>query len=531
MKFKNNQNIRIIPKLDIKGPNLVKGINFEGLRVLGKPEDFALKYYEEGADEIIYMDVVASLYGRNNLLEIVERTARNIFIPLTVGGGVRTIKDIRALLRAGADKVAINTAAVKNPKLISKAAKVFGSQCVVILIEAKKNENGSYECYIDNGRERTGIDVFEWAKRVVELGAGEIFVTSIDKDGTGKGYDIELISKITDLVSVPVIACGGAGKKEHIAEVIKIGKADAVSAASILHYNFSSAADPAEYQEEGNIDYLVKNDKVNLNGRIIPAGISEIKSFLIDNGIMCRNYSHEKKINFPEKLIFNIKDDSPLLAIIDYGLGNLFSIKKAFESAGANVMITDNPEIIEKSDGLILPGVGAFYDGMKGLKSRGLIEPIKLSAEKGKPLFGICLGMQLLMTEGEEFGLHKGLDLIKGKAIRIPRPKASGLQYKIPHVGWNKVDFSKSQRKNGRLNFKNNKEGDYFYFVHSYVAAPDNLCDVAGTTNYGDNVFCSVAAKGNIFGCQFHPEKSGKAGLRFCESIVDFVRNNKNIIA
>ena len=173
-------NIRIIPRLDVKGPNLVKGVHLEGLRVLGKPEEFASKYYLEGADELIYIDVVASLYGRKNLLEIVERAAQQIFIPLTAGGGIRTFDDIKNLLRAGADKVAINTAGIRNPRFIKEAAQSFGSQCIVVSIEAKSRENGRYEAFTDNGREKTGKDVFEWAKEAVDLGAGEILVTSID---------------------------------------------------------------------------------------------------------------------------------------------------------------------------------------------------------------------------------------------------------------------------------------------------------------------------------------------------------------
>lgn len=526
MESKNNKNIRIIPKLDIKGPNLIKGINFEGLRVLGKPEDFALKYYKDGADEIIYIDVVASLYGRNNLLEIVEKTAKNIFIPLTAGGGIRTIEDIRALLRAGADKVAINTAAIKNPQLISQASKVFGSQCIVVSIEAKKNEDGSYECYIDNGRERTGVDVFEWAQRVVKLGAGEILITSIDRDGTGKGYDINLVKKVTELVSIPVIACGGAGRKEHIEQVIKEGKVDAVALASLFHYNFSITADPTKYEGEGNIDYLVKNDKINLNGRIIPSDINEVKLFLKEQGIACINHPNAENNNSLDNLI-----NSPLLAIIDYGLGNLFSIKKAFESSGARVVITDNLQKIKTADGLILPGVGTFYDGIKGLEDRGLLEPIKSLIRNGKPIIGICLGMQILMTEGEEFGLHKGLDLIRGKVICMAQPEELSSQYKIPHVGWNKVDFLKPWHKGEKLAFGNNTKDDYFYFVHSYMVVPDNKDNIVGVTSYGNNIFCSVIKKDNIIGCQFHPEKSGDSGLNFCKNIVNFVNNNKNILA
>lgn len=283
--------VRVIPRLDVKGPNLVKGVHLEGLRVLGKPEDFAVKYYKEGADEIVYIDVVASLYGRQNLLEIVKRAAQQIFIPLTAGGGVRTIEDIRNLLRAGADKVAINTAAIGNPSFIREAANTFGSQCIVVSIEAKYRQHGKYEALTDNGREKTGKDVFEWAKEAVDLGAGEILITSIDREGTGKGYDVELIGGISRFVSVPVIACGGAGKLEHFMQAIKEGSADAVCAASIFHYNHLNALQSADkFKDEGNIEFIRQNrgGVGYLKGRIELADILGVKQFLRDSGAVCR---------------------------------------------------------------------------------------------------------------------------------------------------------------------------------------------------------------------------------------------------
>lgn len=284
--------IRIIPRLDIKGPNLVKGIHLEGLRVLGKPEDFALQYYLDGADELIYMDVVASLYGRNNILDVVTRTAERVFIPLTVGGGIRTIDDMRRVLRAGADKVAINTAAIKTPRLITDAARVFGSQCVVVSIEAKRQGDGHYEAYTDNGREKTGIDVFEWAVKACGLGAGEIFLTSIDKDGTGNGYDLELLRQVSESVSIPVIACGGAGRAEDFLDVIKTGKADALSAASVFHYNrLEGIVREDRFKEEGNIEYL-KRDRTVKSSFVAPhlrlLSVSTVKDFLSQNRVECR---------------------------------------------------------------------------------------------------------------------------------------------------------------------------------------------------------------------------------------------------
>ena len=281
-------NIRIIPRLDIKGPNLVKGIHLEGLRVLGKPEHFAEYYNESGADELIYMDAVASLYDRNSLVDIINRTAKKIFIPLTVGGGLRNIDDIRAVLQAGADKVSINTAAIKNPGIIKEASRRFGSSAIVVSIEAIRKEDGSYEAFIENGRQRTGRDVFEWALEVAELGAGEILILSIDREGTGKGFDIELTRRIAQSVSIPVIACGGAGTREHISDVIQEGYADAVSVASILHYNFIRhyEIDDSEFHGEGNIDYMKKKYHLsNMDDATIP----EIKEFLAEKGIECRS--------------------------------------------------------------------------------------------------------------------------------------------------------------------------------------------------------------------------------------------------
>ena len=229
-------NVRLIARLDIKGPNLIKGIHLEGLRVIGDPQQHARRYYEEGADELLYMDTVASLYGRNNLTDIVRYTAENVFIPLTVGGGVRSLKDAEALLLSGADKIALNTAATQRPELITEISRHFGSQCVVLGIEAKRRGDGGWEAYTDNGREHTGLDVVDWAKRGQEQGAGEILLTSVDQEGTRKGFDLALCRSVCEAVSIPVIVSGGLGAPEHLVEVVRDGKADAVAVADALHY-------------------------------------------------------------------------------------------------------------------------------------------------------------------------------------------------------------------------------------------------------------------------------------------------------
>ena len=228
--------VRIIARLDIKGENVVKGVHLEGLKVIGDPGAIAERYYRQGIDEIVYMDIVASLYGRNNILSIVERAARNIFVPLTVGGGLRSVDDIVAALRAGADKVAINTAALARPGFLKEAAETFGSQCIVLSVEAKRRDAGKWEALTDNGRETTGVDVLDWVAEAEQLGVGEILLTSVDQEGTRRGFDLELLSAVRRRVEVPVIASGGAGGPEHLAAVLADDSADALACASVLHH-------------------------------------------------------------------------------------------------------------------------------------------------------------------------------------------------------------------------------------------------------------------------------------------------------
>jgi cyclase len=233
------------------------------------------------------MDAVASLYGRNSLNDIIESTAREIFIPFTVAGGLRSIEDIRSVLRAGADKVALNTAVINRPELITEAAEIFGSSTIMVSIEAIKRPEGYHEAYTDGGRQMTGVDAREWAERAAKLGAGELMVTSIDREGTGKGFDLELTRSIAEAVSIPVIACGGAGTIENIYDVITQGKADAVSVASIIHYGCFDRFryDDLEFSSEGNIEYMRRrSDPAEVQG----ASIQEIKQYLMDRGIECR---------------------------------------------------------------------------------------------------------------------------------------------------------------------------------------------------------------------------------------------------
>lgn len=226
---------RLIARLDIKGPKLIKSVHLEGLRVVGEPQDFARRYYEDGADELLYVDIVASLYGRNSLHDIVRQATHDVFVPITVTGGLRSTDDVRDVLLAGADKVGINTAAIARPELIREVSQRFGSQCMVLSIEAKRVAPGRWEALTDTGRERSGVDVVEWAKQGVELGAGEILLTSVDQEGTRGGFDTALIAAVTAAVTVPVIASGGMGTMQHMSDAFAHG-ADALAVADMLHY-------------------------------------------------------------------------------------------------------------------------------------------------------------------------------------------------------------------------------------------------------------------------------------------------------
>ena len=252
-----SKNIRIIARLDIKGPNVVKPVQTEALRIVGHPDEFIGKYYEEGVDEIIYMDIVASLYGRNLDLNQLSNVTEGIFIPVTVGGGIRTIGDINNVLRAGADKVAINTYAVSRPEFLREAVETFGAQCIILSVDAKRQTNGTWETYTDGGRERTGKDVVDWVKQAIDMGIGEVLISSIDKDGTRYGYDIDLVKSISSFSPVPVITHGGAGSHESIYEVIAEGKADAISASSIFHYNDLGISQVKKYLKKKGVNIRI----------------------------------------------------------------------------------------------------------------------------------------------------------------------------------------------------------------------------------------------------------------------------------
>lgn len=244
---------RIVPCLDVRDGRVVKGVNFVNIRDAGDPVELATYYSRQGADEIVFLDITATSDARDTVADVVERTAAQVFVPLTVGGGIRTLEDFQRLLRAGADKISVNSAAVKDPTLISRAAERFGSQCVVVAIDARRRADGSFEVYTAGGRNPTGIDAVEWAKECERLGAGELLMTSMDTDGTKSGFDVEMLKAVTDVVSIPVIASGGCGSLAHFAEMFERTGCDAALAASLFHFGELTVPQVKEYLQEQSI--------------------------------------------------------------------------------------------------------------------------------------------------------------------------------------------------------------------------------------------------------------------------------------
>lgn len=248
---------RIIPCLDVKDGRVVKGVNFVNLTDVGDPVDAAKAYYEAGCDELVFLDITATHEERDTTVDMARRVAEQVFIPFTVGGGIRSVEDMNKMLKAGADKVSVNSSAVANPQLIADCAEKFGNQCVVVAIDAKKVEDGSWHVFVAGGRKDTGIDLLDWAKKVVSLGAGEILLTSMDKDGTKSGFDIEMLNAVANVVTVPIIASGGAGNSQHILEVFEQTPATGALAASIFHYGEVSIADTKQAMRQSGIEVRV----------------------------------------------------------------------------------------------------------------------------------------------------------------------------------------------------------------------------------------------------------------------------------
>ena len=404
---------RLIARLDIKGSKLIKGIRFEGVRVIGDPWEAALEYYSNGIDEIFYSDAVASLYGRNSLSELLTRTCKNVFVPITAGGGIRSVEDGQLLLKAGADKLAVNSCAVKNPELITSLASRFGEQCVVLSIQARRSIElaSGWEVMIEAGRERTGLDLIDWIKIAQKLGVGEIFVTSVDQDGTQKGPDLDLLHRMNGEVKVPLIFGGGFNNNKEIKQVLKLDSISGISIGAALHYK--------------------------------EIEIQKLKSYLVTNDLPLRNYLPSSTISR------SVIKKKVKVVVIDYGMGNQQSLKNSLEFIGCEVILSDDSKIIESSEIAILPGVGSFPSGMDELKSRGLVDIIINRFKTGKAILGICLGMQLLFEGSSEFKDTKGLGIFKGYITNLKDQEDSNkinnhtkliTETRVPHMGWNKLN-------------------------------------------------------------------------------------------
>ncbi len=475
---------RLICRLDIKGSRLIKGYRFEGLRVLGEAYKYAIEYYKLGIDEIFYSDAVASLYGRNSLSDLVKRTKDNINIPITVGGGIRSLEDCTQLLSSGADKLAINTAAIKRPILLTQISEKFGKQCLVLSIQAIRNQSmeSGWEAMIESGRERTGIDVLQWINKSIKLGIGEIFLTSIYNDGTLKGPDNDLLKLVKGIYEVPIIYGGGINLISEVEEVFRSYDISAVSIGLSLH-------------------------KKNIL-------IEECKKSLSEKGFHMRGYiSNAIKVKSSSKM-------DVVCCIINYGMGNIHSLYVAIREIGYECIVSQIPDEIEGADVIFLPGVGAFKEGIKNLKDLNLDSLIYNLISKGKIIIGICLGMQLLYENGTEGGECKGLGIFKGSVENLSNYRAicDSNHLKLPHVGWNKI---KTENNRDLSLIKSLDDADY-YFVHSYGV----ICDpnyLIASSNYEDSKFASIVRRDNVIGIQFHPELSGYEGLELINNIISIM--------
>ncbi len=464
---------RLIARLDIKGSRLIKGLRFEGLRVLGDPCEAALRYSAAGADELLYLDAVASLYGRNSLSDLLRRTSRQIFIPITAGGAVRSVSDAAELLAAGADKVAVNTAALQNPELISDLASAFGSQCVVVSIQARRTGPLAWEAMAEAGRERSGKDVSSWITQIQELGAGEILITSVDQDGTCAGPDKDLQAFAAALARVPLVMSGGFACEEQVFSTLEHTSVSAVCIGAALHKN-------------------------KLDLALLKLKLTEAEhAFRLRQPAVCT----QNTLSYANCLV------GRYIGIVDYGMGNQQSLQNALEMLGAEVCLSSDISILNKCELLALPGVGSFPQGMNNLIERGLDIFLLDWVSHKRPLIGICLGMQMFFESSEEFTSTPGLSLLEGRVVSLPSRDESSKPLLLPHIGWNSI-FTGSTGFDPLSNSLS-----YQYFVHTYVASDLDPSDILFYSEYGGHHFVSAVQRESVIGFQFHPERGGSDGL------------------
>lgn len=468
---------RLIARLDVKGNRLIKGVRFEGLRVMGDPLNAAKNYVNAGADELLYLDAVASLYGRNNLSAVLRRTASEVSVPITAGGGIRTISDASLLFSSGADKVAINTAALEDPALISTLINAFGQQAVVISIQARKTSSGQWICMKEAGRELTSVSVIDWINKVQSIGVGEILLTSVDADGTCQGPDKDLILEVKNVIKLPLVLSGGFTSVSDFDTAYSCSYVSGIAAGAALHKQLLSIPHLKRSLQKGESEYAF---------RILPEDSTRIP-------------------------LLSTQLNSLRLGIVNYNMGNIASLENALKRLGFTELVTSQDvNLLNSCDLLFLPGVGSFPHGMQELHKLKLDLFIKEWCQLGKPMIGICLGMQLFFMQSSELVDTDGLGLIDGDVSKINLSKDMGDSL-LPHMGWN---LCKSTTN------KIYPENQYQYFVHSYCA---ELCDPSIVTEIvefaNSNIIASIK-KENLIGFQYHPEKSGIYGLlRIYESV------------
>jgi imidazole glycerol phosphate synthase glutamine amidotransferase subunit len=467
---------RLIARLDIKGSRLIKGIRFEGLRVVGDPRQAALNY-SLVADELLYIDAVASLYGRNGLANLLRITSREVFIPITAGGGVRCVGDAAELLAAGADKIAVNTAALRRPELITELVEAFGSQCIVASIQARSTGQGTWECMAESGRERSSLDVLEWMERVQQLGVGEILLTSVDQDGTCAGPDQKLQLAASAVAKVPLLIGGGFSSTVQVLDAFEVYGVAGVSIGAALHRNQLELS-------------LLKDDLASASPTL------PIRHAPINTGI-----SRKAERNLAGKRI----------GVVDYGMGNQQSLINAFQHLGAETLLSSKADELQNCELIALPGVGAFPEGMAQLEIRDLKIFLSQWAKEGRPLIGICLGMQMLFEKSEEFKITSGLGLLQGQVKAIPSYNEAGEPVILPHVGWNQLIPGNRPFEATKISLSNQ------YFVHSFVAMGVDPKAILFNFSYSKYTFVAAVQQGSVVGFQFHPERSGKSGLALIE--------------
>lgn len=464
---------RIIAKLEVKSDSVIKGVHFEGLKKIGDPVKLAKLYSNLNIDEFMYVDTVASLYGRNNLTDIVKKTAKELDLPLTVEGGIKSISDISTLLASGAEKVAINTGAVDDRSLLSKAVEVFGSQCIVSSIYVKyAQKKGKWYIWTDNARVATEIELSEWLAYVQACGVGEIVINSIDNDGLMKGFDYKLLSYIAGKITVPLIFCGGCSSMDEANEVLKNNEVDAISMSSILHEK--------------------RNELVGVYQKPVCTETTKNREFC------------------------NLQ-----VAIIDMNISNIFSAVNSFAREGATVTVINSKVDLKPYDLVVLPGSGSFPSGMSHLTETGLDSSIKNYESNGGLLFGICLGSQLLMKSSGEIKQTQGLGLVPGTVKPLPE---LGEDIKTPFVGWSGVLQNKVLNRQEAFRRKEEK----YYFTHSWYVDIDDQYKISEVCLKNSRYTAMYYYK-NIIGCQFHPEKSKEYGKELIKEILSIVVKRKAI--